>query len=861
MTWSPDGLTRWTVALSVGERRHPRLSSGKVDPPDGQVTRFVWNLLLHPDKFWDRIWGAFTDWLGAVAPLVITTTVTLAAMSLTAVALIRLRDRRLARDGRRIRILPPPDVPTDGASVLWTALHGLIPPRWKRLLIGQPSLAWEVRASSDETEISLWVPRAVPPHLIEGALEAAWPGASLLEAEEDLPIPGDDSLAGAQMALARAEWFPIGTGPDGDPLRVALSTMATVPEGETTLMQLIARPASSRVAARLRRGHRRSLKSRRRSAFAVAKGSNVLAPLSHDPTAHAELRAVHEKAATPLWECSLRLAASAPSRGAAKARANSVAAAFAMFEGPNRFARKRLWRARAKIRTRILGRSFVLSVGEMARLATLPTSPVIGVEAAGARILAPGRSVPADGRVLGASNAGVSASPVAISVADARHHIHVLGQTGTGKSTLLARLALQDADAGRAAVVIDPKGDLVEAILERLPEEAWDRTCLIDPTDPSVAVGLNVLSGPDADLVADQIAGIFKRIYQNHWGPRSDDILRGACLTLAQIPGATLAEMPLLLTHDEWRYAIRSRLGQNPALRLFWEVYDRKMEQRRQDDIAPLMNKLRAFLLRGAIRTIVGQARPREDPEALLDRGGLLLVRIPKGLLGEDTSRLLGALVIARVWHAAMRRARTPEADRSDLALYVDEMHNYLTLPRSFEDLLAEARGYGLALVLAHQHLGQLSTREMREALAANARTKVVFACSPEDARQLEDHFAPHLSAHDLSHLPAFAAACRPCVSGANGTPFTFTTRPMPDGSRDRALEARIRSGELFGVPRPQVEKEIRRRQLRPERTLLPTDRRPRRPDHSPDPSSDQPPDRSLAPSGVIDPDEGDEGR
>jgi hypothetical protein len=789
--------------------------------------------------------------------MVVTTTLILAAITLTVLLLSRIRDRRLARDGRRIRILPPPDVPTDGAVVLWTALHGLIRPRWKRLLRGQPAVAWEVLARSEETEISLWVPDAVPLHLVERALDAAWPGASLLEAERDLAIPDDGRLIGTQMALERPEWFPIGNGPDGDPFRVALSAMATVPEGETTVMQLLARPASSRVAARLRRGHRRSMKSRRPSR---TKGIDVISPLAHDPTAQAELRAVHEKAAAPLWECSLRLAASAPSRGAAKVRTHTVAATFAMFEGPNRFARKRLPRPLAGVRSRTLGRPLVLAVGEVARLATLPTRPVIGVEGAGARILAPGRSVPADGRVLGVSNAGVSPSPVAISVADARHHIHVLGETGTGKSTLLAQLALQDAEAGRAAVVIDPKGDLVEAILERLPEPAWDRTCLIDPTDPSVAVGLNVLAGPDPDLVADQIAGIFKRIYQNHWGPRSDDILRGACLTLAQIPGATLAEMPLLLTNDEWRYAIRSRLSRNPALRLFWEVYDRKMEQRRQDDIAPLMNKLRAFLLREAIRTIVGQARPREDPEALLDRGGMLLVRIPKGLLGEDTSRLLGGLVIARVWQAAMRRAQTPEADRSDLALYVDEMHNYLTLPRSFEDLLAEARGYGLALVLAHQHLGQLNTREMREAIAANARTKVVFACSPEDARQLQDHFAPHLGAHDLSHLPAFTAACRPCVAGANGTPFTFTTRHLPEGSRERAREARIRSGELFGIPRAEVEKEIRRRHMRPERTLLPTNGRRRIPDHSPDQPADHSPDRSPVRSGVIGPARGDEG-
>lgn len=237
MHWNLDVLARWTTALAGGERRHPRPSPGSGERPDGPLTGFLWGLLLHPDKLWRRIWGDLTDWLGAVAPLVVVASVTLAAVALFVITLIRLRDRRLTRDGRRIRILPPPDVPVDGASVLWTALHGLIRPRWKQLLMGQPSLAWEVVAQSDETEISLWVPGVVPLHLVERALDAAWPGASLVEAEsDDLLNPGDGLLAGAQMTLARAEWFPIGTGPDGDPLRVALSSLAAAPEGDTTLM-------------------------------------------------------------------------------------------------------------------------------------------------------------------------------------------------------------------------------------------------------------------------------------------------------------------------------------------------------------------------------------------------------------------------------------------------------------------------------------------------------------------------------------------------------------------------------------------------------------------------------------------------
>jgi hypothetical protein len=283
-----------------------------------------------------------------------------------------------------------------------------------------------------------------------------------------------------------------------------------------------------------------------------------------------------------------------------------------------------------------------------------------------------------------------------------------VGETGTGKSTLLANLVLQDAEAGRAAVVIDPKGDLVEPILDRLPEGCLERTCVVDPNDRRDAVGLNVLSGSDPDLIVDHVAGVFKRIYEPWWGPRTDDIMRAACLTLAQIPGATLAEVPWLLTDFDWRRAIRERLGDVGGLSAFWSWYERLPEQQRAQHIAPLLNKLRSFLLRGPVQAIVGQAAPKRDVESLIDEGGLLLVRVPKVTFGEDTSRLLGAFVVARVWQRCMRRASIPEERRPDATLYVDETHNYLALPRSFEDLLAEARGYRLSLVLAHQHMGRV---------------------------------------------------------------------------------------------------------------------------------------------------------
>jgi hypothetical protein len=174
----------------------------------------------------------------------------------------------------------------------------------------------------------------------------------------------------------------------------------------------------------------------------------------------------------------------------------------------------------------------------------------------------------------------------------------------------------------------------------------------------------------------------------------------------------------------------------------------------------------------------------------------------------------------------------------------VDETHNYLALPRSFEDLLAEARGYRLSLVLAHQHMGQL-TKDVRDALAANARTKVVFTCSPEDAFILERHFAPDLSAYDLSHLATFQSACRPCVGGGQGQAFTFRTEALANGSKARAEVVRRRSAELFAVPRSEVEDVIDSRQMGAVNVLLPSEPRWRSRERSGKRSRERSPERS----------------
>ncbi len=775
--------------------------------PAGPVVRW----LTDPFSFYRELLGGLDGSVVSVAHAALGSLAGGAGACLAVFVLRRLRERRAASGARVLQILPPPEVDADGAIALWMALHALIRPKLKRLLFGQPHLAWELAADGGDAGLSVWVPRPIPPGLVERAIESAWPGARTIPGGDLDRKVGSGKLASCELVLGEPDYFPLGEGTGRDSLRLLLGALSLLGPGEMAVVQVAARPVTfsgrhrmRATAAKLRHQRNASLLSLR-----------TLRP-GPDPVADQDVRSILAKAASPLWEVTLRLAVSSPETASARGKIHALAGAFAVFEGRNGFRRRRMRGGVRALARRCMRRGFLLSAPELASIATLPSPEALpSLERARARSMAAPRALPKAGKALGISDHPGHPRPVALSVDDARHHVHLIGETGTGKSTLIAQMVLDDAEAQRAAVVIDPKGDLVGAILDRLPKAAASRTCLLNPDDGDHAVGLNVLAGEDPDLVVDHIVSVFRRIYEHSWGPRTDDIMRAACLTLTQTPGATLAEIPLLLMNREFRNAVRYRRGHYAGLGdlgAFWDWYERLGEQQRAANIAPLMNKLRAFLLRGPVRAMIGQSRPRLDIGTLIESGGLLLVRIPKGTLGEETSRILGAFVVARVWQAAMRRAGRAEALRAPASLYVDEMHNYLALPRSFEDMLAEARGYGLALLLAHQHMGQLP-REMREALAANARTKIAFACSPDDARALEGFFAPYLNDHDLSSLAAFQAACRPCINGGHGPAFTFRTEALAPPEEGRTEEIAMASARRFAISRETVEAQIRNRQ------------------------------------------------
>ncbi|WP_298800306.1 type IV secretory system conjugative DNA transfer family protein [uncultured Pseudonocardia sp.] len=797
-----------------------------------------------------------------VSALVARWPVTLAVLAVagTAIALgwrrfTRCRDDRLAADARQIIVLAPPTVDPAGGEAFWANLVGLLRPAWRRLLTGQPHIVYEYAFTSTGTAIQLWVPGAVPPGLVERAVEAAWPGSHTRTEPARPPLPAVEPgwrrvVTGGELRLARPEALPLRTRFDADPVRALIGAAVGLGRHEAACVQVIARPVTGRRAARARRSARhlhgasgspaglltgvlselldlvtpRPLRPARRTSPTVARR----APSQDRPAAldlSAQARAVVEKQRGAHYETLVRYAAAidlphdpagkgaggdpiGKARDLVRGRAHALGASFASYTEHNRYGRRRLRHPSTVLTSRRLAHrrrlwtrdGDVLSVRELAALAHLPTDDhVPGLLRAGARAIAPppGIATPSpDAKPLGITDTGHE-RPVALRVPDARQHLHVIGATGSGKSTLLGNMILADAEAGRGILLVDPKGDLVTDVLSRLPRRCADRVVLLDadsrsrppclnPLDIRLAADTNPAS---RDLAVDNLVSVFRRVYAAYWGPRTDDVMRAACLTLTlQHDTPSLAQLPGLLADPARRGRLTAAVT-DPVLAGFWDWYEQLSDASRAQVVAPLLNKLRAFLLRPFVRDAIAAGPSTIDMTSVLD-GGICLVRIPKGSLGEETTRLVGSLTVAAAWQATTARANTPQAARRDASLVVDECHNFLNLPYPIEDMLAEARGFRVAMTLAHQHLGQLP-RELREGLSTNARSKIFFNAGPEDARDLARHTAPHLTEHDLTHLGAYHAAARLVSHGEQTPAFTLRTQPLPPPTPGRSREIR----------------------------------------------------------------------
>lgn len=746
-------------------------------------------------------WLADQPWLAAVALAAVVGGLAVRRL------LLRRRAERLRKHARYVTLTPPVEVDAAGAGVWWANLYELLSPRpARRVLRGIPHVAVEYRWAGRQLTVGVWVPDTVPAGPVLAAARAAWPGAAVAAVDPKPPLPIDAVAVGGRLAPARPGWYPLRTDHDADPMRPLLSTAAGLHATEHACVQVLARPATPRQARRLRRGAA-ALRTGRPSTGPLdptswVRGLLDLAtpgPAGHptsararptgDPLRERDARAAVDAAADSHWEVAIRYAVGntnprrVPTENLQRrliTLAHGLASAYGSYTARNRLRRRPLTDPARVLTARALSRGFLLSGTELAVIAGLPTDLAVpGLDRARAKAVPAPIAVPAGGRgVKPLGRAELGGHAVGLPIGDARQHLHVLGSTGSGKTTAMCHLILDDIHAHRGVVVIDPKGDLAADLLDRLPADLADRLVLIDPDQPGGAT-LNPLAGDDHDLVVDNVVSIFSKIFQRHWGPRIDDVLRVACLTLMRRTDATLTLIPPLLNDKQFRAAFTVDLDDPEGLRGFWEWYESTPPPLRAQIIGPVLARLRAFLLRDFVRRTLGTARSSFDMGRVLD-GGILIARLPKGQLGEETAKLLGSFVFASVWQAATARARRPEAARRDAAVYIDEAHNVLNLAGSVGDMLAEARGYRLSLVLAHQNLTQLP-RDTQLALSANARNKLYFTCSPEDAHQLARHTEPELDEHDLSHLDAYTAAARLVIANRETPAFTLHTRPPLD--------------------------------------------------------------------------------
>ena len=321
---------------------------------------------------------------------------------------------------------------------------------------------------------------------------------------------------------------------------------------------------------------------------------------------------------------------------------------------------------------------------------------------------------------------------------DRRRHMYVVGKTGVGKTEILKNMIIQDMENGHGLAYIDPNGDAVEDILECVPSHRINDVIYYNPADTDYPIAFNILENVDPEykhLVADGLMGVFTKIWANMWSARMEYILRNCILALLDVPGNTLLGVMRLLVDKDFRGKVIDKI-KDPVVKSFWvEEYANYNDRFRTEAIAPIQNKIGQFLSSSIIRNIVGQTKSTIDLRKIMDDGKILLMNLSKGKIGEDNSALLGAMMVTKIQLAAMSRADTPEKERKDFFLYVDEFQNFAT--ESFADILSESRKYHLGLIVGHQYIAQLATPDstrVRDAVFGNVGTIVCFRVGAADA-------------------------------------------------------------------------------------------------------------------------------
>mgnify|MGYP002740310705 CR=1 FL=1 len=540
-----------------------------------------------------------------------------------------------------------------------------------------------------------------------------------------------------------------------------------------------------------------------------------------------EIQAIDAKAKFPAFECLIRIVAHSKSKARSEGLVGGVVAAFSQFDSPNSNGFKYdLSKKVDQLVTDYIFRFFpvsnkkiVLNTQELATIFHLPSQasiPSSGVERQMTKQVDGPASLITDGVLIGRNEYRGAVKEIRLSVNDRRRHMYVIGASGMGKSVFLKNIAYQDMVEGKGFCFIDPHGDVTEELLSMVPEDRIDDVIYFDPSDMEFPIGMNMLEAKtpeEKDFIVQEGINMLYSLYDpGHtgiFGPRGEQMFRNAALLLMSDPkGATFLDIPSPfinkdLVVDKLKYVTDRDLFD------YW-TKEFPASQKSNDAgevITWFASKWSPFKQNTMMKRVLGQIKSGFNIREIMDQQKILLVNLSKGKLGELNSKLLGMIFVMKFQTAAMSRVDTPEHDRKDFCLFVDEFQNFST--ESFESILSEARKFRLNLIVANQFMTQL-TDKIREGVLGNVGTIVAGRVGVTDAEMLEKVFTPVFKAEDLHKQPNHHAITTVLMNGMPSAPFTMNL-PAPMGKEDRKVFESLReySAKKYGRPGAEVDKEI----------------------------------------------------
>jgi hypothetical protein len=725
---------------------------------------------------------------------------------------------------------------------------------FEQLLAGLSAIkkpfAFEIAVPHIGEEINFYL--SVPKLASEVAIkqvQGLWSGASVALVEDDFTIFNAHGTATAayvaekeNYALPIKSYLELGL----DPFESVLGAFAKINEiGEGAAFQLIIRPASKDAKKKIQ-GYITALKKGEplKKVFghefpiSFSEVSHVLNPSKEEEEKKERViddeaaKALQMKIAKPLFEVNARLIASAGSQFQADDILDGLAAGFSQFASPERNEFKIVKQRNPKkliddfiFRAFSPAQAMVLSAEEIASIYHLPISSTETphVKWLKSKEAPPPSNLPAQGLLIGESVFRGQTKPVYMSDEDRRRHVYILGQTGTGKSTLINNMVIEDIRAGKGLAIIDPHGDLAESALGFVPKERLEDVIYFNPGDLDHPMGLNMLEynfdhPEEKTFIINEMLNIFDKLYdlKTTGGPMFELYLRNALLLLMEdMPNepATLTEVPRIFTDTEYRTRKLSR-SKNPLVVDFWEKQASKTsgDSSLSNMTVYVSSKFTPFLSNDYVRPIIGQPKSAFNFREVMDDGKILLVNLSKGRIGDTNASLLGMIFTGKILMAALSRTDIADSEkRRDFNLYIDEFQNFAT--DSISTILSEARKYRLNLIIAHQFIAQLIDK-IKDAVFGNVGSQIIFRVGADDAEFLVKQFTPVFNENDLINIDNMNAHVKLLINGQTANPFNMRIGTASWGGGDHELAEKLKeySRLKYGVDRKIVEDEIYQR-------------------------------------------------